>query len=145
VHDSVRWLLRSTHRLYYAGTRWTCVFSTGTLFSTYEAVASGCFFNAVNLEAGRHSVIGEFIESRLGKHDLRLQWREPAEDDQSRIAEQTPLGAVVAASTAFPPWFGPVPLTIVSDRRRPAVTQHFVDGGVTDNAGFKLARGLSLY
>jgi len=100
------------------------------------------FFNAVNLEQGRQSVLGAQIESGLELSDLRRQWKSKTEAEGGwRIGEGTPLVAPVAASTAFPPWFRPVPLVL--HRGDETVVRHFLDGGVTDNAAFKLARGLA--
>jgi hypothetical protein len=103
------------------------------------------FFNAVNLEAGRQAVLSPLLESGLDDPDLDTQWKaRPDEDFDWRIAPATPLSRAVAASTAFPPWFAPVPIDMVRRRDgRERRTCRFVDGGVTDNAGFKLSRGLS--
>jgi predicted acylesterase/phospholipase RssA len=102
------------------------------------------FFNAVNLEKGRQAVIGPLLESGIDPGDLSKQWKGRVDDSDWRLAEDTPLSSVVAASTAFPPVFAPVPLTF-GCQDHPSATMHFLDGGVTDNAGFKLARGLALH
>jgi predicted acylesterase/phospholipase RssA len=114
----------------------------GFLLKHLDSAPLRVFFNAVNLEEGRQAVIGPRAESGLTKFDLERQWKSVlGRAGDWRIEEETPLAVAVAARTAFPPWFAPVPLVLQRDdeKRR----QHFLDGGVTDNAGFKLARGLA--
>lgn len=102
------------------------------------------FFNAVNLDEGRQAVIGRSCESGIDRVALRRLWQSRAEGGVGHIPLGTRLSEVVGASTAIPPWFRPVPLTIKRQGRK-ETRSHFIDGGVTDNVAFKLAWGLARY
>jgi hypothetical protein len=100
------------------------------------------YFNVMNLELGQQAVIGANGIHHLDENQLEIQntWRRRWYSGW-RLSEDTLLATAVAASSAFPPLFRPVPIEAQHDSRG-ATTFHLSDGGTADNTGFKLARSL---
>lgn len=85
------------------------------------------YFNATNLSTGNlfFFVAGGGLPEEIGEHELGVV-----------LAPDFPVSQAVAASSAFPPVFGP--LRLASDRYPPAANVEYVtltDGGIYDNMG----------
>jgi hypothetical protein len=102
------------------------------------------FLNAINLENGVQTVIDGQTMATLRRESVDAQWSK-YHWRLWELADNTPLALPVAASMAFPPWFRPVPIVTKQSHWNGTKESHFLDGGVTDNAGFRLARALVSY
>jgi hypothetical protein len=88
---------------------------------------------AVELNRGQYMVFSNLVLAVLGRVGTRALWEQRAKSESdsggSSYIEWLPVAEVVAASSAFPPFFRPVTIR----RRNGSLVGVFTDGGVVDN------------
>jgi predicted acylesterase/phospholipase RssA len=100
------------------------------------------YLTAVELNSGEEQVFSAEVVADLSRTGCRDLWRQRIDGHltNSWKARDIPLALAVAASTAFPPWFKPIHVTVGE--------QHlgsYVDGGVADNVATKVPRNFALH
>lgn len=116
---------------------------SGMLLSSSSSCGTSTFYNAVELEKGRQVVLSSAgLHAVASPRDMDILVRRRTYNGALFRGEPL-LAEAVAASSSFPPVFKPVRAVIQEEdgRTRPV---HLLDGGVTDNAGFKLFMSLYL-
>lgn len=96
------------------------------------------YLTAVNLNNGREMVFSQGIAALLDASGCRALWE--GRSGWKQHAARVEIAAAVAASSAFPPFFRPVP---VYDGER--LLGVFADGGVVDNLAIKVAEALAVH
>ena len=105
-------------------------------------VHANIYLNAINLELCEQVVLhprGVFPlnDPSTVKTIWQRRWHRAM-----KLPHTTLVAQLVAASSAFPPLFRPVPIAAKGEHDVRPRRFHFWDGGITDNAGSKLTRSL---
>lgn len=97
------------------------------------------YLTAVNLNDGQEIVFSQGIAASLDASGCRALWEGRVEEEK-HAASRVEIAAAVSASSAFPPFFRPVP---VYDGER--LLGVFADGGVVDNLAIKVPEALAVH